>query len=69
MNLSIDKDLECIASFMEANFAATKLVPLAEALALLAPSLWGQYDREALVPLALRATSPSAEQKPASANQ
>lgn len=53
MSLEIDPDVRAIAEFMQANFAATKLVTIAEALSALAPILWGCYGREAVTSLKL----------------
>jgi hypothetical protein len=46
MNLILDPDTQRLAEFMQGTFPATKLIPLAEALAALAPILWKRYGRE-----------------------
>lgn len=51
--MNADSDVEAVARFMQANIAAAKLVPVAEAIASLAPALWGRYGRDALVTLTL----------------
>jgi hypothetical protein len=68
MELEIDPDVKAAAEFMQANFAATKLIPVAEALSALAPILWGRYGREVVTPLSLTA-SPFAPGAPEAASQ
>jgi hypothetical protein len=53
MILRVDSDVQLAAEFLQANFVAAKLLPIAEALAKLVPLLWERYDREAVVPLSL----------------
>jgi hypothetical protein len=61
MTLEVDPDVLATAEFLQRNFAATKLAPIAEALAVLAPILWGRYAREAISPLSLSADPISSE--------
>lgn len=68
MTLKIDDDVERAAAFMQANFAATKLVPIVEALSALAPILWGRYGREGIEDLSLCSSSP-AESQPEAATR
>lgn len=51
--LQMDADLKRVMEFMQSNVAASKLVSLAQALAAVAPVLWGQYEREDVRALAL----------------
>lgn len=53
MPIIVDDDLRTVAEYMQANVAAAKLVPLAEALNAVAPLLWGRYGRDDLVALSL----------------
>ena len=68
MLLEIDPDVKAAAEFMQAKFAATKLIPVAEALSALAPILWGRHGREVVTPLEL-VPNPSAVPSPEAANQ
>lgn len=58
MNILADPDLEAVAEFMQARLTADRLVPVAEALAVLAPALWGHFERSELRALTLAAPSP-----------
>ena len=70
MQIEFDPDVKAAAEFMQANFAAPKLVPISEALCALAPILWGRYGREGIQPLALVCDASSAvEQAPKDASQ
>lgn len=69
MQIETDPDVKAAAEFLQENFAATKLVPIVEALAALAPLLWGRYDREVVTTLELRAPSFFAARTPTNASQ
>ena len=43
MQIDIDPDVAAAAAMLQANFEAGRLVALAEALAKLAPALWGHH--------------------------
>jgi hypothetical protein len=49
----MDPDVQKVAAFMQQNIAAAKLWGIAEALHLIAPSLWGRYAKEDIFPLSL----------------
>jgi len=51
--LSMDQHVKLVAEFMRAHVPAAKLVNVAQALAELAPILWGKYEREEVRALAL----------------
>ena len=54
MELKMDADVKAAAEFLQANFAASKLVAISESLRAVAPLLWGHCDgREAIKPLEL----------------
>jgi hypothetical protein len=53
MQIELDSDVQKLANFMQANFETTKLAPLAEAINRLSPALWGHYQREPIIPLAI----------------
>lgn len=56
MQITIDPDVGQAASYLCRTFEAAKLVQIAEALARLAPALWGHYgDADKLRPIALTA--------------
>jgi hypothetical protein len=44
--LVLEKDVQAVCEFMLANMSAAKLVSVANAVAQLAPVLWGHYPRE-----------------------
>ena len=67
--LHIDPDVAAAAEFLQANFAAKKLVPIVEALSGLAPILWDRYGREAIVPTVLRPATSPVEQAREAASQ
>lgn len=43
MIVEMDPDLQRVAEFMQANFEASKLVPIAQGLSAISPLLWGRY--------------------------
>ncbi|HZS85398.1 MAG TPA: hypothetical protein VFA50_21195 [Stellaceae bacterium] len=53
MDLFIDPDVKSIAEYMQSSLSATRLVPVAMALAKLAPILWGRYSVDEVDVLAL----------------
>lgn len=60
MTPEMDPDLQAVAEFMQANLPVAKLVPIATAIGLLAPILWGRYAADEIVPLLLSADPPAA---------
>jgi hypothetical protein len=66
MDLIIDSDLKAVAEFMQRNLPVTKLVPVADALAAIAPILWASFEAESVAALRLRepAIIPCAGHKP-----
>jgi hypothetical protein len=54
MELEIDPDVKAVIELMQSSMAAAKLVPVAEAVAALAPILWGRYETEDVTVLRLR---------------
>ena len=68
MTLNCDPDLAALVNYMQSNFAATKLLPLTEAVAKLAPAVWSQHGREELTPLMLAIVTP-VETAPAAAKE
>lgn len=53
MDLIIDNDVKAVAEFMQSNMTAARLVPVAQAVARLAPILWGRYRPEEIDALML----------------
>jgi hypothetical protein len=53
MNMYADRDVLAVLQFMQANIPCGKLVPVSEAVAPLAKSLWGHHNREAVLPVSL----------------
>ena len=53
MDLVIDSDVKAVAEFMQSHFAASRLVSVAQAMARLAPILWGRYPPEEIDALML----------------
>ena len=47
MAIEMDAEIQRLAEFMQREFAAAQLVSMAENMAVLAPVLWGKYEREA----------------------
>lgn len=52
-DLEMDADLKLVMEFMRENLPASKLVGVAQALAAVAPVLWGHYEREEVRALTL----------------
>lgn len=68
MKLEANEDVKTVLDFMQKNFAAAKLIPIAEAVSSLAPILWGRYGREPINCLSL--SSPiSVEREPEASTQ
>lgn len=69
--LTSDADLVAVAAFMQRNLPAAKLVSVANALAAVAPLMWGHYLSEPVVALALERETISAcdPHKPPSATE
>ena len=65
MKIEIDADVHAAAAMLQQAFPAAKLVGIVEALADVAPALWGRYGRESVAPTALMLSSSLAEQTPA----
>lgn len=61
MNLEMDYHVKITAEWMQSHLPADKLVTAAEAVAALAPLLWGRYDRKDVQAIAL--VSPPIELK------
>lgn len=57
MELVIDQDVKAVAEFMQERISTTKLVSVVNALASIAPALWGRYLGEEVA--ALQLMSPS----------
>jgi hypothetical protein len=45
MEVVIDPDVKAVAEFMQSKIETRKLVGVAESLRVIAPILWGHYDR------------------------
>jgi hypothetical protein len=56
MKIEIDHNLQSVAEFMQANIPATQLRATAEAIALLAPVIWGHFDVGSIIPARLSAS-------------
>lgn len=56
MDLNIDPDVKSVAEFMQSNFAAARLIGIADGVARLAPILWGQYRAEEVSALWLQSS-------------
>lgn len=56
MELVIDQDVKAVAEFMQGNLPAAKLVSVVNALASIAPALWGRYPIEEVAALQLSCT-------------
>jgi hypothetical protein len=55
MNIAIDPDVLAVTEFLQARIPARRLVGVAEAVATLAPILWGQHAPEPVQALRLNA--------------
>lgn len=62
----IDPDVHLVLEFMQRNLQCSRMVSVAEAVAKLAPILWGHYDAEGLAPLTLALPKPRPLQSTAS---
>jgi hypothetical protein len=70
MGIQIDPEVELVAEFMTARIPVSRLAAVANALAALAPSLWGKYEPEGIEPLRFVSTHPtSSGQRLTSANE
>jgi hypothetical protein len=69
MTLEIDPDVHAAAAYLQRNFPAAKLVPIAEAISSLAPILWGRYGREIVEPAVITLATLPVEQAPEAASQ
>lgn len=68
LTLNVDPEVQAVASYMQQHIQAARLVSVAQAVARLAPSLWGNYEPETCEPLRLVAEPPSSERTPPVAN-
>lgn len=64
MNLEIDADVKSVAEFMQRHIAASRLVPVANAVRALAPTLWGHHVPEDVAALRLRERIPTSGADP-----
>jgi hypothetical protein len=55
MALQIEPDVLAIIEFMQSTVSASRLAATAEAVAALAPVIWGHQEREEIVPARLLA--------------
>jgi hypothetical protein len=53
MTVIFDPDVQEAAEFLQSRFLCSKLVSIAEGLAVVAPGLWGHYGAEQVVPIRL----------------
>jgi hypothetical protein len=53
MGIEIDPDVQRVAEFMQSRLMASRLVPVATAIAKLAPILWGRYSVDEVAALTL----------------
>jgi hypothetical protein len=53
MQVIMHSRLMMVADFMQKNIETHELQPIAEALGLIAPALWGHYDSGSIIPLSL----------------
>jgi hypothetical protein len=44
MELHVDPDVKAVATFMQEHLTADRLLPVANAVAGLAPALWGHFQ-------------------------
>jgi hypothetical protein len=54
MELVVDPDVKAVAEFMQKNIPAARLASVADGLAGIAPSLWGQFKQENIQTLQLQ---------------
>lgn len=50
MSIVLDEDVVSAAKLLQSQFPAAKLVSISEAVAALAPVIWGRYPREEVAP-------------------
>jgi hypothetical protein len=60
MQIQMHSRLMMVANFMQKNIETNELVPIAEALALIAPVIWGHYDSGSIIPLFIGDDPPTA---------
>ena len=53
MELLVDSDLKAVIEFMQGHLPAAKLVAVANAVAKIAPALWGHFEAEDIAALRL----------------
>jgi hypothetical protein len=53
MQLQTDPDVLAVVEFMQGRLTGDRLVPVAEALAGIAPALWGHFERSQVRALSL----------------
>ncbi len=53
MEIAIDPDVQAVAAFMQEHLTADRLVPVAAAVAGLAPALWGHFQTSEVRALSL----------------
>lgn len=63
MEIQMHSRLMMVANFMQKNIETSELVPIAEALALIAPVLWGHYDSGSIIPLFIGDDSPRSTER------
>jgi hypothetical protein len=69
MMLELNKDVARLAEFMQSNFELSRLSPLAEAIYILAPALWGKRGGEPITPIGFLSTISPVEQGPTASSQ
>lgn len=67
MQLQMDPDVLAVAVFMQERLTADRLVPVSQAIAEIAPALWGRFERSEVRTLSLVAAQPSTSSTPAAA--
>lgn len=53
MSIHLDGDLQELVVFMQRSIPASKLLATAEAVALLAPVIWGHHEKDRIIPAML----------------
>lgn len=53
MDITIDPNVKAVAEFMQERLPAAQLVAVANAIAAIAPLLWGEYQADRISPLRL----------------
>lgn len=53
MNIEMHPSVIKVAEFMQQNLDCNELLPVAEAIGLIAPGLWGHYEAGTIIPLSL----------------